>query len=1099
MNHNISQPLKSYTQQLNKPLDLISFNQVNKDQKYKHVKMSHEKLNNLEKNGFITTYEGTIPGAKYVSLSQLELLVKKEKQEAQTTITFNALNKSKEFRHLRWSKVTKLVSEGELEFVKTISGFKAVTISSLKKYIKKIESSNSNDGFISTSKILTTYKQAHKILYTNVTTSFLKYAMDNGVQYKKINDSILLDIKELENFLGAFNSKWIQRKEATQILKVSPTYLFKQSRKRKIKTLRLGRCIYYSRVFIESELTTLSLKRKQQKLIHLRKIEENKNIKELKNLGNKTSLSNALLFLKGKGVHINKEESLISLCLLLNIKILNAKTTNQKLIYWKHLKKISNEYVPFSFTEPKITNYCKENNIPLVPINNSTSTLISKDNFQSLLSHFYYCKSDAQDLLNASNPAFQKIKKQYINTKYIFTIRKSVSYFLKSAIDTLVLQQQEYFTEWMDWREAKKFINNPKMLQHYTSKNQKIKTIEAPLLIHPLIQPGRLLYSRRDVIHLAQELEKSIQFNNLGINNPYNVFELGVKQIYNLEFDSIASKAKKIWFDFVKKKLFESKKNEQGTRSYLKQLIACTNLIATVTSELKKEIFNFTSNELNTHFFGPDDIPKDYKKIFYSFITKLHSQFRELANSVGKKVFNLNNVLKVHNEIKSKKCKDIYPFIEYLQLYDYANNINLHKQQAINDTRLNLKGLPCSRYDSMWLLLLVNLNNPWNHGDILNLPKVDLTMTEIKSLEWLEHNEITSKDVKSILIQLKLWDSRREKTNIQQNFHISSELELAFATAISICELRRNAESSTSQNTLIDLKTTSQRLKRSHKPYIEFFKNLHSDFYYENLKLSRSIISYKYTVLSEYTEPNEETIKYERGHSKQDTTNIYVHIPSEHLDFLCKQLFARDFFGNIYYNLSNILYGETKKRDEQTLRIINLKKRLGDILRTERISAILNELSNEKKVVDEIIFGMDTPLVKSIHDKLSCHNLQAKEKDYQCLNYPNGCVYPGRSCIRCPLSVGNHLAVMSVINKLKNSLYEISNTFDSSTTQEKTVIANQLNQNLIDFGACISQFTQQDANELYQLLSIEREDFLSFLAKLPNYEYYITYNPKLER
>lgn len=596
---------------------------------------------------------------------------------------------------------------------------------------------------------------------------------------------------------------------------------------------------------------------------------------------------------------------------------------------------------------------------------------------------------------------------------------------------------------------------------------------------------------------IFNELEINNQFDSLDLSNPVDVFEIAVNQIYKLKFEPFTPHTKKIWFNFVKNKLYESNMDEGHTKSLIKQLIYCTELLIKATAKLEKEIFSFYSNDINHLLLGPKEIPKAYKKIFTLFFTELHSQLQELAKLSGKKLFNLDNLLTNHLKSDSKRNKTIYKFQDYLDLYHYANDIKFHKSKAINDVRLNIKGKSCSRYDSMWLFIITNLNNPWNHGDIINLPSIDLSMTKITDLEWLEHNEIDYEDAHSIVKQVGDLDSKRLKTGIQQNFLISPELEQAFATAAAICELRRQIESSVQPLKLIDFKTTSQKLKHTHRPYVEFFREFKPNFRYENLKLSRTLISFKNVVLTEFVEPDDESIKHARGHSNLETTNIYVQIPDEHLDFLCKQLFSRNFFGNIYYKLSEIFYGETKDRTEQTKRIMGLKDQFGKVLRVEGIVSVINDLSNDRKTVYEKINGMDTDTAKSLHLRISCNAMPAKEENYQCLNYPNGCLYPSRSCSMCPLSIGNYLAVMKIVNDLMSNIYKALNIFKSGKEQEKIVISNHLHQNLLKFSACVTQFTDKDINEIYDLISIDRDNFITFLASLP-YEQYITYRPRLE-
>lgn len=1081
MNQNTSQHLKNSTQKLSNPTDLITLNQVKVNPKYSHVRMSHERIQNLEKNGHIKIYR-TDRGFQYVSLSDLEVIVQREKVESETLVKINELNTSSKYKHLNlhWDKTKALIQNGELVSATTIQGYQAVTLASLNEYLEKL----SNDKYVAKEKLSQELKLS-KVL--------MKFALDNGVKHKVTGNVTLVNLKSLSVFINDFKDTWFSTEEIISKSKVTPHLFYKFTKTHRIKPLKLGTSHYYQYHTIKADLEHFYNEYQKNEEI-LKNSREDKKAQSL--IKNCVNLQQSILKLNNRDIYLNDEKDYISFIRSFDVEFIKYKD----ILYVKidALNKIISSSVKVHLLNDAMLNFCQKNNIFVFTQDGTNLAFIKSELFDNFRDTFYYSTEESIKKLNTTITSFKNsINKTYINNKYVLKIGTEKNYFFKETIIELVKKQQDYLSKWYLPKQAHKFINK-KMLEHYSSIAKKIRTTEIFPLLRTVESQGKRLYNKEDVHNLLDELEKNKQFDSLDISSPAKVLEIAIDSIYNLQFESTASKTSDIWHYFIKKEALERNRSEIGTRSYLKQMIACTEILIKATSETQKEIFAFTSNEMNLYFMAPETIPKDYKRIFYKFITSLHKQLNELALTAGKKAFNINNVIKVQDFPTNKKEKSIYPFSQYLELYDYANNIDYHKQKAIDDVRKNINQKNCTRYDSMWLFMIVNLNNPWNHEEITLLPTIDLTRTKVKNLDWLENNNIDLVDANAIFMQFRLWDSKRLKTGIKQNFHISSELLIAFATATAICQLRNEQEQIQDNNRLIDFKTAYQKLRHSHKPYTEFFKNFNSNFKYENLKLARSIISYKNLILTEFLEPDDESLKHDRGHAEMESTNIYVHLPKEHFDFLCKQLFSRDFLGNVYYNLSNIFYGHTQDRVEQTERIVALKKRFETILRVEGISNILNELSSEDNMVQEIIYGLDIGNVESLYNKINCNALPAKEKDYQCLNYQKGCLYSSRSCSRCPLSIPNYLAIMRIVDNILLTANEINSVFNTDNVQKKIVLSNKLHQYLLDFGSCIVRFSSEDKEEIYKIISIEREAFLALLTSLPNYQQFISYHEKLE-
>ena len=1097
MNQKPYQPSKSSIQKPNKPIDLVSLNSLKSDPEYKHIRMNHERIYNLEKRGLITIHKNE-KGHNFVSLSDIKEILNREKEELETTVTVNTLESDPQYKHLKlyWEKTLELIELDELKQVEVLSGAKAISIKSLNNYIQKIEAEKAElNGYIPLNKVISSKNSKYKIVtkdFINVFKEQLKFKCKNSITY--------ILVSSLEKFIEHFQKEWISVRNAKKVPKFAnyctTSILTKIRKKNIVKMIYISQRSYIHIPSFERYVNELIVEEKIKK----KQMEQEINRKQ--QVGrNFILLSEVSSFIKFK---VNKdvlkylgEQGNFTLKDFQGEILVNKQEVIKFFKNYCNIGSLSNN---LKISSDQIIEVCKSMNIDIISSCNSDINYIHHDRFCEALKVYilnnYFTLKQAEATLKLNRSTFRRIREKELSEDSILNY-KNIIYIQKNAINSLIQQQTEILNDWYTPLQAHKYITAPD-LKYYVKKN-KIKIKPTPDLVRAFSPTGKYLYYKDDVTQILNTKKKNEQLASLDINDPVNVFQVGYEQIYKLKFSSYVQKTEAIWNHYVKKRILEKKLDSSHMFSFIKQLIFASELIINATLSEKKEIYSFTSNDLNKYFFSPDEIPKDYKYILYDFIKQLHEQLITLAKEHGKKSFILKNVINPYLLPRNERVKEIYSFEEYLLLYDFANNISFHKEKTIKDIKNKFQGNRHSRYDSMWLYILINLNNPWNHGEIISIPKIDLVHTEIQDLDWIENNEISLRDAKTILRQLQLWDSRRMKTDIQQNFSISNELLMSFATAAVLCELRRRNEKFTSDK-LINFETKDQKLRYTHKPYVEFFKSFSiPSFKFDNLKFSRTLISFKHTVLTELTEPeNAGLLKYDRGHADFETTNIYIYIPQEHLNFLCNQIFTRDIMGNIFYTLSNIVYGETKNRVEQTENILALKERFNSISRIESIAGVLNQIDLERHAVQDIISDLDLTKATALYNKLIVNKMPAKEDNYQCLNYPFGCKFSGRNCSDCPLSIPNYLAIMKVTDKLYLDIYELNKKFESSSEHEKVVLSNNVNQSLRSFGSLISHLTEDEKNEVYHYISVVRSNFVTYLATLPDFHSYITYTEKLE-
>src|SRR5699024_904811 len=141
------------------------------------------------------------------------------------------------------------------------------------------------------------------------------------------------------------------------------------------------------------------------------------------------------------------------------------------------------------------------------------------------------------------------------------------------------------------------------------------------------------------------------------------------------------------------------------------------------------------------------------------------------------------------------------------------------------------------------------------------------------------------KDAEYIVNQIRVkFSFKHAKNRKRRHFFCSEELVYPLTNAIAICELRIQVIS-TEESFLIDFYSSDiSMLSSTHNVFFKYFK---ANIKFSSPKMNRTFISYMNDVIKKKTGRNPlEISKHIRNHSNFETTNVYIDIPQNHLDYI---------------------------------------------------------------------------------------------------------------------------------------------------------------------------------------------------------------------
>ncbi len=569
-------------------------------------------------------------------------------------------------------------------------------------------------------------------------------------------------------------------------------------------------------------------------------------------------------------------------------------------------------------------------------------------------------------------------------------------------------------------------------------QRRKIEKINIPPLLKGKFPRynNRIMFKKSDVDRELREIEIFRLKRNSIYDTPIEEFYYQVNSVYNLHFKNEVKNTEKYWYDFVKQKIAKTKRNYSGTKSLVTTLVKSTELLV---KNIDKEIYTYTANQLNLKLLN-HNVAFTYRAVIYQFLIKLSDNFEE--NNL--RIYNPNKLINPYKTVQKSvfEIEDVvYSYNDFIELIEYCSDTELHTKKAVSDVEQLFDTLSYNNYDSIWLYVIMHLNNGWRHDTIIQeLPRIDISRLNISGIEWFKENKLTFEEAQDITYQVGRKVINVEKNNTEGNFFISDKLTIPFATAVCINEIRTQKTNPSSKR-LIEFSTEHQRFtERLHNIFFTDFKV--RDFKFATRKMNRTYLTFVHKLI----ESNYESIKasqFARSHTSAETTNIYIKFSREQIDELTTQLFSRDNFGYINKIFTDILFEKSKDKEEETKVMTATNKLLGDKYQVEATSGFINSLLSEQNEVERQIKNMTFEEVLGMYRLLLMNELPAKDKNYQCLYSKDNCKRPElKSCKDCPFSIPNVYAITNLLEKYISQIIRLQSDFDNIPSGQKKKMAN---------------------------------------------------------
>lgn len=716
----------------------------------------------------------------------------------------------------------------------------------------------------------------------------------------------------------------------------------------------------------------------------------------------------------------------------------------------------------FSFGEKqRHTKFVKKNNLLEAHL-----TFKPKNPSAHLDKNVYISYKDTREILNLSTHNFRILIKE----KSIVPSEKvgPILFFKKDHVYQLLDKQKEdYELLSLDYYTRKQVDTLYPVLRSVSlAAAPSIRKVPVPTLLSTLFKNkedswsiGKYLYHKEDVENFnRQMLIQNATFNEPNFANPFDEYKRRL-QVNGISFTGNTPVTEQLWSEYSLEFL---KSKDKQAYDVTGQIWCLIRIVEAFVESLDKEIYEYNAKELNLVLLNNIQIVRRAREEIYQFLVFVH---KVIVLRQNKSPFNLEVLVNPRTLPRERFEKKIYTFAEYDDLFKFAINLDTHKKAAIEQAIAFLEKRDFKqydRYDSIWLYVLLHLNNAWRHSDCQDIPQVSLEGTDITDLQWLLTNNLSDDDVKKIIFRLKITPMIVSKTKAKRNFFCAPEVERAIATAIAICQLRTKAYDDQSKTIILGV-SNAKGTMLLRKPLNVFFSKFQNKdkFTFSNRAMNRTVISLVNCIQSIYgKDTDSEYLRILRSHADFETTDIYNEIPQERMDTISMQLFDRDMFGHIPDVLSELLFGKSSTEYGQTKQIKSVRDTYGDIYKVEETARFLNDIQQMKihasrafldkhqeykDIVEEIIREMSPDEVKSLYHKIIARQMPSKTENFQCIVSEANCKFPGRDCENCPLSIPHFYAISSLIERIYNKIHIIENSLREEQPETELIrLANWL-------------------------------------------------------
>lgn len=717
-------------------------------------------------------------------------------------------------------------------------------------------------------------------------------------------------------------------------------------------------------------------------------------------------------------------------------------------------------------------------------------------NHNDLFLKNHITQADAIKYLDVSLVVFREIVKDFnLQVKQLKWF-STKNFFLKDDIENIKIKQKEFWQEYISRREIKSIHTSKTYIEkifggfetYEIPSYAKIWAISRSCGGSP---DGYRCYKRDVVLKKIDSMTKKNQEINICGPTNFDTFKLRLNVYADalIKFNS-STYTKEKWFKFVDSKLKETQ-SLRTINSYISNLIKITICMNNVLQEYNiPEIYALNSNQVALIYNWATSMQKRFVGQFFTVVeedVRLQLLKSGISTAKGFKLDKIFDKTKDSNEEKPKNSKiynNIYDIKVYANLFQFLTNIKLHTKNSI-DAMLKDDNII---YPSLWLYLMLHLNNAWRHGDVANFPRLhiyDLLFEfEIDGLDWFKDNELTLEQSRRIITRVINEEFRISKTQVNGHFFSSDVLAPVIATAILIIEAflvsKGVLDSKAEYLPLLNFNNKyNQPTEAQLKNFLKSMDNCKS-FIFGSKKMNKSVMTYLYHLANISGDDN--ALKYAqtlRNHIDESSPLSYVDFDLKRIEGLTEQLFQRGEFGYIPSLLIQRLEGKPLSFEKITEQVYLVNNTFNGVFRLESTIGFLNTIKHERVKVLKILENQSLQECQEILTNLFTQKLPSKEKDIQCLVSKQGCQRTDKKCFDCEYHIPSIYALTTLCKAIIANIKEYHKTVNAA---KKMKIALCFYREIEVFKEATCKYGSE---YVYSCLGLNRKELLDELQEIP--------------
>lgn len=713
---------------------------------------------------------------------------------------------------------------------------------------------------------------------------------------------------------------------------------------------------------------------------------------------------------------------------------------------------------------------------------NYTLDRIKNDKIQ-----LYLDISETSSYLNLSKKRIPIVVREYNITTVKVPGQERTLLYLKQDLDRIKQMQVKF---WEDHIESNEILGL--YGKNINAVTTKVKIINTPSYAILLENPAKFCYPRKEVLDIINNISNIEEIRQISGDNSFETFFLKLESYNKWNNLKSSTYTKEKWLEFVKGKLSSSQAAPQTIEGDIRNYVTVSLWLNEMLEKYDvTEIYILTSFQINSSFKQYNN--KTCKNILYSFLSQVNIDIKLLQISDirnGIHGFRFENIINPRYDKKpsqpKKKNKTIYDFEMYSEVFKYCTNLPFHIEKSLQSIKEKNNIL----YLSVWLYVVLHLNNAWRHGDVANFPRIYmedlLDEFEIKDIEWFSEHKLTLAQARKVITRVRYNEFKVSKTQVAGHFFCSDDLAPTVATIILMIEtfMTSNASSPLIENEPLMKFYVKHNKTRDYMTY-EFFQHMEiKDFAFKSKKMNKSVMSYIY-YLSNISNDSEalKYVQYMRSHQSDSSPLFYINLDFNSLNTLSKQLFERGEFGFVSSLLINRLNASALDFKSETEQISWLNTSFGDSIKLESTAGFLNSIKNERNLVINLLMEKSLEECQVILTDMFAKNLPSRQSDVQCLVSKKGCQNPQlEGCFNCPYHIPSIYALTSLCNSLLDDLNNYNITLNKAK-QLKLII--NIHRKRIIFKEALAQFGREYT---YNCLGLTKEELLDKLQVIPELE-----------